>query len=78
MAADNLYAYRSARDLADNLRTALDTRAVIDQAKGILMQRHEPSADQAFQALATASSRTNRKVRAIAEDLVRTGELPDR
>jgi GAF domain-containing protein len=78
VAAGNLYVYRSARDLAANLRIALETRAVIDQAKGILMERHKLTPDQAFQALATASSRTNRKVRAIAEDLVRTGELPDR
>jgi hypothetical protein len=76
VAAGNLYAYQSARDMADNLQTALESRAVIDQAKGILMERYKLTADQAFQLLARASMTTNRKVRDIADHLVRTGELP--
>jgi GAF domain-containing protein len=76
VAAGNLYAYQSARDMADNLQTALESRAVIDQAKGILMERHKLTADQAFQALARASMHTNRKVRDIADHLVATGEFP--
>jgi len=57
-----------------NLQTALETRGVIDQAKAILMDRHKLTADQAFQALAQMSMKSNRKLRAVAEDLVRTGE----
>jgi GAF domain-containing protein len=76
VAAGNLYVYRSARDMADSLQTALESRAVIDQAKGILMERHKLTADQAFQLLATASMNSNRKVRHVADDLVRTGEFP--
>jgi AmiR/NasT family two-component response regulator len=57
------------------VQTALESRAVIDQAKGILMERHEVTADQAFQLLAHTSMPTSRKVRDIADDLVRTGEL---
>ena len=34
VAAGNLHAYQSARDRADNLQTALETRGVIDQARG--------------------------------------------
>jgi GAF domain-containing protein len=75
VAAGNLYAYQSARDMAENLQIALESRAVIDQAKGILMERYKLTADQAFQLLARASMRTNRKLRDIADDLVRTGEL---
>ena len=75
VAAGNLLAYQSARELADNLRTAMESRAVIDQAKGILMERHRLTADQAFQMLAQASMRTNSKVRDVAEHLVTTGEL---
>jgi GAF domain-containing protein len=75
VAAGNLYAYQSARDMADNLQTALESRAVIDQAKGILMERYKVTADQAFQLLARASMTTNRKLRDISDDLVRTGEL---
>ena len=76
VAAGNLHAYRSAVDRADNLQAALETRGVIDQAKGILMDRHKLTADQAFQVLAQMSMKTNRKLRAVADDLVHTGELP--
>jgi GAF domain-containing protein len=75
VAAGNLYAYQSARDMADNLQAALESRAIIDQAKGILMERHKLTADQAFQLLARVSMTTNRKVRDIADHLVATGEL---
>jgi GAF domain-containing protein len=75
VATGNLYAYQSARDMADNLQNALESRAVIDQAKGILIERHKLTADQAFQLLARASMTANRKLRDIADDLVRTGEL---
>src|SRR3954467_3261141 len=76
VAAGNLHAYQSARDRADNLQAALETRAVIDQAKGILMDRHKLTADQAFRVLAQMSMKSNRKLHAIADDLVNTGELP--
>jgi GAF domain-containing protein len=76
VAAGNLHAYQSARDMADNLQAALETRAVIDQAKGVLIERYKLTPDQAFQRLAQASMHANRKVRDIADELVRTGELP--
>jgi GAF domain-containing protein len=75
VAAGNLHAYQSARDMADHLQTALESRAVIDQAKGILMERYKLTADQAFQLLVRASMMTNRKLRDVADHLVRTGEL---
>ncbi|WP_331254117.1 MULTISPECIES: GAF and ANTAR domain-containing protein [unclassified Modestobacter] len=78
VAVSNMHAYQSARHMAENLQVALESRAVIDQAKGILMERHKLTADQAFQAMAAVSMRRNRKVRDIAETLVRTGEFqPD-
>jgi GAF domain-containing protein len=78
VAAGNLYAYRTAMDDAENMRVALRTRAVIDQAKGIIMERHKVTADQAFQLLARESMNTNQKVQAIAERIVRTGEMSSR
>ena len=60
-----------------NLRTALTSRDLIGQAKGILMDRFKITADQAFAVLVGASSRTNRKVTDIAGDLSVTGTLPD-
>lgn len=75
VAVANMRAYQSARELADNLQTALESRAVIDQAKGILIERHHLTAEQAFQHLVQASSRSNRKLREVADRLVQTGEL---
>ena len=77
VALSNMYAYESARDLAVNLEAALRSRAVIDQAKGILIERHRLTPDQAFQVLARASMATQKKVRDVAEQLVSTGELPE-
>ena len=75
VAVANMQAYQNARALADNLQLALDSRAVIDQAKGILMERHKLTADQAFTLLAQASMGTNRKLRDVAEHLATTGDL---
>jgi GAF domain-containing protein len=76
VAAGNVYAYQTARSLADNLQTALESRAVIEQAKGILMERYKLTPDHAFRLLAVASMNANRKLRDIADDLVLTGQLP--
>jgi GAF domain-containing protein len=75
VAAGTVQAYRSARDMADNLQIALASRAVIEQAKGILVERHKLTPDQAFQLLVAASMTTNTKLRDIAGHLVETGEL---
>jgi GAF domain-containing protein len=75
-ALTNMDALEDARDLAENLRKAMLFRSVIEQAKGILMERHRLTPDQAFRLLADASMHTNRRVRDIAQDLVLTGELP--
>ncbi len=75
VAVANTYAYQSSRDRADNLEVALGSRAVIDQAKGILMERYKLTPDEAFQALAAVSMRTHAKVRQIADHLVATGEF---
>ena len=76
VAAGTVQAYRSARKAADNLQIALESRAVIEQAKGILIERHKLTPDRAFEALATVSMGRNVKVRDVAEHLVLTGELP--
>lgn len=41
VAAGTVQAYCRARETADNLQKALETRAVIEQAKGILIERHK-------------------------------------
>jgi AmiR/NasT family two-component response regulator len=52
------------------------SRALIEQAKGILMERHKITEDEAFTILTHASQRTNTKLRDVAAELVRTGALP--
>lgn len=59
----------------DTLRQAIDTRDLIGQAKGILMERHRITPDAAFKKLVTASQHTNNPLRAVADHLVQTGEL---
>jgi GAF domain-containing protein len=76
VAAGNVYAYQSARTMADHLQAAMENRAVIEQAKGVLMERFKVTPDHAFRLLAVASMNANRKLRHVAEDLVLTGELP--
>jgi AmiR/NasT family two-component response regulator len=66
---------RSSEDLT-HLRTAVMSRAFIEQAKGILMERHKITEDEAFTILAHASQRTNTKLRDVAAALVRTGASP--
>ncbi len=57
----------------DHLRTALQTRNVIGQAQGILMERHHLTADEAFESLRSTSQRSNRKLRDVAERIAETG-----
>jgi len=54
----------------ENLNQALQTRKVIGEAIGILMERHTMNEDRAFDFLVRASSHTNIKVRDIAQELV--------
>jgi hypothetical protein len=59
-----------------HLRTALTNRDVIGKAKGILMERHKITAEQAFRMLLHHSQTNNRKLHDIAADLADTGQLP--
>jgi GAF domain-containing protein len=70
VALTNAALYASTAELADQMRAAMKSRAVIEQAKGILMARHHYSADDAFRALARASQESNRKLNQIAAELV--------
>jgi GAF domain-containing protein len=72
----NARRYTRARDLAENMKTALDSRAEIDQAKGVLMAMHSISAKEAFQLLARESQDTNTKLRDVARSLLDTVTCP--
>jgi GAF domain-containing protein len=69
-AVHNLHLYESTRELAQNLDVAMQSRAVIEQAKGILMSQRHCDAAEAFNLLAAASQRYNRKLRDIAQGIV--------
>jgi GAF domain-containing protein len=62
--------YLAAREQAAQLSTALVSRAVIDQAKGIIMGARGVNAGQAFQLLVEQSQRENVKLHDVAERLV--------
>jgi AmiR/NasT family two-component response regulator len=70
VAVHNMHLFESTRQLAENLDIAMRTRAVIEQAKGILMSQRRCDATEAFNLLAAASQRSNRKLRDIAQAIV--------
>jgi GAF domain-containing protein len=70
-------AARTSDDLTQ-LRTAMMSRALIEQAKGILMERHKITEDEAFTMLTHASQQTKTNLRDVAAELARTGTLPSR
>lgn len=80
VAADNARTFadvQSERDkMAQRLQEALRSRAVIDQALGVLMERERLSPEEAFKMLRSASQRINVKVRDIAAEIVETAQKP--
>jgi AmiR/NasT family two-component response regulator len=66
------------RDRADNLEIALETNRHIGTAIGILMAREMLTSEQAFTRLREVSQRQHRKLREVAEDVARDGQLPKR
>lgn len=61
-----------------HLRTAVDSRDLIGQAKGILMERYKISGYEAFRLLVVASQTTNIKLSEVATYLTETGLLASR
>jgi transcriptional regulator with GAF, ATPase, and Fis domain len=75
-----LFATHAAIAMADaqtkqQLTRAMAVRDLIGQAKGILMERHKLTGDQAFTLLVRASQNSNTKLNDVARYLVETGEL---
>ena len=56
------------------LKQALEGRAAIEQAKGMLMAQYRCSPDRAFEMLVALSRSEQRKVREIAAEIVEGGE----
>ncbi len=70
VAIANADAHWQLGEQARNMRIAMDSRAVIEQAKGVLMAQRQVTAEQAFEILREASQRYNRKLRDIATGIV--------
>jgi GAF domain-containing protein len=70
VAVANADAHAQLGEQARNMRLAMESRAVIEQAKGVLMAQRHLDADQAFEVLREASQRYNRKLRDIALGIV--------
>jgi GAF domain-containing protein len=70
VAVVNADAHAQLFDQARNMRIAMESRAVIEQAKGVLMAQRGVDAEQAFEILREASQRYNRKLRDIAHGIV--------
>ncbi|MDQ3576331.1 MAG: GAF and ANTAR domain-containing protein [Actinomycetota bacterium] len=62
--------YQQAHENTEQLRKALISRAVIDQAKGILMALHQIPAEEAFSLLVEQSQRDNVKLRELADRFI--------
>ncbi|WP_306839760.1 GAF and ANTAR domain-containing protein [Catenuloplanes nepalensis] len=70
VALANAHLYDTTTTLAEQMRAAMEHRAVIEQAKGIIMAERRCTADEAFRILAGLSQDTNRKLRDVAAALV--------
>ncbi|MCE7003513.1 GAF and ANTAR domain-containing protein [Kibdelosporangium philippinense] len=66
----NASRYVKMRNLAENMRAAMASRAEIEQAKGVLMAVHGITADEAFDRLVSQSQHTNTKLVMVARELL--------
>jgi GAF domain-containing protein len=69
-AVRNASLYGACRRMADRLHVGLESRAVIEQAKGMLHAELGITPEQAFRLLSRYSQDTNQRVRKIAADLI--------
>ena len=68
-------AVRRGEVLTEQLQAALNSRIVIEQAKGVIAQAYGLSIDEAFTALRGYARRHNRKLTGLARDLLDDPEL---
>jgi GAF domain-containing protein len=76
VAMANAYLYSAQTTLAQHMETAMRSRAVIEQAKGIIMGDRRCTAAEAFTILSRLSQDTNRKLRDVAAAVVERSTTP--
>jgi AmiR/NasT family two-component response regulator len=59
------------------LRAALESRIVIEQAKGVLAERYFLAPDRAFEAMRRAARSNGRRIHEIASEVIATTETPN-
>jgi GAF domain-containing protein len=77
VAIANAHLYDTQANLAQQMQAAMQSRAVIEQAKGIIMGSRHCTADEAFALLSQLSQDTNRKLRDVAAALVASASPDD-
>jgi GAF domain-containing protein len=76
VAVHNAQTFTQASALAQDLAKAMESRAVIEQAKGIIMHERRCGADEAFALLTRVSQQANIKLRDIAAEMVARAAQP--
>ena len=66
---------RAARQEAESLRGMLETRKVVERAKGVLMRRLGVTEDAAYRRMQKASQDENRKMKDIADSILSAERL---
>ena len=70
VALANMHLYQAQGQMAEHLQTAMESRAFIEQAKGILMGQRRCTSEEAFNTLVKLSQDSNRKLRDVARVLI--------
>ena len=70
VALANMHLYEAQGQVAEQLQLAMQSRAVIEQAKGILIGQRRCQPEEAFNILIKLSQDSNRKLREVAQALV--------
>lgn len=67
--------FHALKDEVHDLKDAMETRKLIERAKGILMKRCTISEEDAFKILQRYSQKENKKMREIAKSIISASEL---
>jgi len=69
-------ALEAAQARIEQLETALRTRIVLEQAKGVLRERFGWTLDEAFEILRSAARSSRRRIHDVAEQVVASSDTP--
>jgi len=67
--------FKNLKDEMEGLSEALETRKLVERAKGILMKRCTVSEDEAFKLLQSYSQKENKKLKDIAEMIISASSI---